>query len=109
MVSGMARLLEQTQADIRRKLDSVAQFCCHQTIARHSQTGDDAARPVDRIEADVELVDGVETYTSVRSGPKTYRALREVGGAWTSGELGAILRASREIILSEPGCHRHRY
>ncbi len=98
----MAGLLEQIQTDIQRKLASVTQIWCHQTIVRYSQTGD-VARRVGRIEADVELADGVETYTSVRSGPKKYRTFRDAGGAWSSGEFGTILRASREIILSEPG------
>jgi hypothetical protein len=101
-IPGAARLMEQIRTDIERKLAAAARIWCHQTIFRYSQTGE-TARPVDKIEAEVELFDGVETYTSVRRGSKRYRALREARGAWSSGEFATILRTSRDVIFSEPG------
>jgi hypothetical protein len=52
---------------------------------------------------DIEMVDGIENFKSVTSGRKTWRTLSDTGGAWSSGELAAILRTSRDVILSEMG------
>jgi hypothetical protein len=101
-IPGAARLVEQIQSDIQRKLAAVAQVWCHQTIYRYSQRGK-TARPIDKIEADVELLNGVETYTSVRRGSNDYPGFREARGIWSSGELATMLRTSRNVIISEPG------
>jgi hypothetical protein len=95
------QLLDQIRADVEQRLVALAHVWCHEKIFRYSRTGS-STHSVDTVEADVELVDGVEKYTSVHSGGTSYRKIEDAGGAWSSGEIATILRTSRNIILSEP-------
>jgi hypothetical protein len=93
---------QRIQADLERKLAELSHVWCHEKIFRYSRWGD-SERTFEAIDADIEMVDGVEKFTSISSGRKTWRALSDTGGAWSSGEIAAILRTSRDVILSELG------
>jgi hypothetical protein len=98
--ASITQLLTQAQPDFDQKLATIAHILCHRDIFRYSQTRD-GLRQVDTLGADVELVDGVEKYVSLRRGNKAYRSMREAGGAWSSGEIGAILRITRDLTGSD--------
>src|SRR5690349_4661488 len=62
-------------AGIRQHLDNqlaaLSHVICHERIARFSKTGG-KVRQLDVIDADIEMVGGVERYSSIRSGKKAY-------------------------------------
>lgn len=95
-------LADRIQADIEDKLAALAHIWCHERIFRYSRSGN-SERTLNTVDADVEMIDGVEQYTSIHSGGKILHSISEMGGAWSSGEIVAILRTSRDIIQSELG------
>jgi hypothetical protein len=78
-------------------------FVCAEQITRFrgSAAGGDA-RPIDTISARVSFENGSEHYTEIAQNNHARPAISSIGGAWSEGEFGTLLRQTQILLDTQP-------
>ena len=85
--------------DLERKLDALSNVVVHETITRFVGNRGQAKK-LDEFLAVVELADGRERYSEIRSGRRSFASSDEVAGLWSFGELATVLRVTRDSVAN---------
>jgi hypothetical protein len=85
------------ESALDRQLSAVGAVVCHETIARYSRNGN-ATIHMDTLEANVDVIDGTERYTTVQRKQKAFSDIRDVPGMWSVGEVATLLQISRDAV-----------
>jgi hypothetical protein len=101
----------QFELTLDRQLSALTNVVCHEEIERYARKGK-TTNQLDTLDANVELLNGVEGYSAIREERKplrlfqlpsllqtfSFRAMAEVPGTWSVGEIVTLLRIVRNAI-----------
>ncbi len=90
------------ESAIERQLSSVANVICHERTSRYATQGQ-ATRRMDTLEVNVSVLNGTESYSGIRSEGKEFRAMEDIPGTWSAGEIITLLGVTRDVCLTSGG------
>lgn len=78
-------------------------FVCNEEMRRfkgriHGET----SRQIDRVTARVSFENGVEHYSEIRQNDRERPTISSIGGAWSTGEFGTLLRQTQLLLKTQP-------
>ena len=83
-------------------------FVCNEEIKRFKGAGADEGKQIDTVTVKLSFENGTEHYSNVRQNKRTRPALSSVGGAWSEGEFGTLLRQTQFLLSTRtPLFERH--
>lgn len=77
---------------------SLRSFVCKELIQRFRGANTDEAKPIDTVTAKVSFENGSEHYSDVRQNMRVRPTLASIGGAWSEGEFGTLLRQTQALL-----------
>jgi hypothetical protein len=73
-------------------------FVCNEVIERFRGANSDEARQIDTVTAKVSFENGAEHYSEIHQNARTKLAMSNLGGAWSEGEFGTLLRQTEAFL-----------
>ena len=81
---------------------SLHSFVCNEEIQRFKAvTALDKGKRIDAVTATVSFENGTEHYAEVRQNEKPRPSIESVGGAWSEGEFGTLLRQTQALLSTD--------
>ena len=74
-------------------------FVCNEEIRRFKGASADDSKRIDTVTVKVSFENGTEHYSDIRQNKRTRPTLSSIGGAWSEGEFGTLLRQT-QLLLS---------
>ncbi len=85
------------ESAIDGQLSAVASVICHERTSRYTTKGK-ATRRMDTLDVNVSVLNGLERYSEIWSEGKTFRAMEDIPGTWSAGEIITLLSVIREAL-----------
>lgn len=107
---GQRASLTMTDADLLRRVQvanedlyaSLRSFVCDESVVRTRESlTRGKTRKVDTLTTRVSFENGQEQYTDVRQNNIGRSSLSAVGGAWSEGEFGTLLRQTQQLLRTQ--------
>lgn len=96
-------LLKQARLANDQLYTDLQSFVCAEQIDRFRGTVSNAnARPIDTVSAKVSFENGSERYTEIQQNNHPRPAISSIGGAWSEGEFGTLLRQTQILLDTQP-------
>jgi hypothetical protein len=95
-------VIRRIEAGLDERLSALANILCHERIARYVQNGP-ATSFLDSLDTNVEIDNGVERYSGIRSKHKVFGDMASVPGSWSVGEMATVLRTTLDAIRQGTG------
>ena len=70
---------------------------CHERTSRYATQGQ-ATRRIDTLDVNVSVLNGAESYSEIRSAGKAFRAMEDIPGTWSAGEIITLLGVTRDAV-----------
>ncbi len=81
---------------------SLHSFICNEEMQRFKALAAlDEGKQIDAVTATVSFENGTEQYTEVRQNDKPLPSIASVGGAWSEGEFGTLLRQTQALLSTD--------
>jgi hypothetical protein len=93
---------QSIESALDERLSALANILCHERIKRYAQNGS-ATSFLDSLDTNVEVDNGVERYSGIRSKHKVFRDMASVPGSWSIGEMATVLRTTLDAIRQGTG------
>ncbi len=78
-------------------------FVCNEEMRRfQGRISRESGRAIDTVTAKVSFENGVEHYTDIRQKDVPRPAISDLGGAWSTGEFGTLLRQTQDLLKTQP-------
>ncbi len=104
---GNPDLLPRIQAANEDLYTALQSFVCQEEIQRFkSRLNGDNVRPIDTLSAKLSFENGTEQYTDIRQNTRQLASISNVGGAWSIGEYGTLLRQTQMLLDTHPPVFR---
>ena len=89
----------ETNEEIYKNLHS---FVCSEEIQRFKgQLDATRAKRIDTVTATVSFENGTEHYSDIRQNTRVRPSMSSVGGAWSEGEFGTLLRQTQALLSAQ--------
>jgi hypothetical protein len=92
-------ILQRVRESNDRIYADLRSFVCNEMIERFKGANRDEGHQIDTVTAKVSFENGAEHYSDIRQNTKTKLAISHLGGAWSEGEFGTLLRQT-QVLLS---------
>ena len=101
--ASQADLLSRVRLANEALYENLQSFVCDETVTRmrESLTGTKFHK-LDELTTRVSFENGQEQYTDVRQNGAARSSLSAVGGAWSEGEFGTLLRQTEQLLKTQP-------
>ncbi len=92
-------LVRQANQELYASLES---FVCNEDMRRFKGriTGESSSQ-IDQVTAKVSFENGFEQYSDIRQNEHARQAIWSVGGAWSTGEFGTLLRQTEDLLKTQ--------
>jgi hypothetical protein len=93
-------ILDRVRETNDRIYEDLHAFVCSEVIERFKGSQPEDGRHIDTVSAKVSFESGTEHYSEVRQNAKSKPAISSIGGAWSSGEFGTLLRQTQRLFIT---------
>jgi hypothetical protein len=93
----MSAQAQRIESALDQRLSALANVICHEQIERYARRGK-ATSQLDTLDVNVEVLDGIETYSRILLKQKQYPNMQRLPGTWSVGEMATVLSATRDAI-----------
>jgi hypothetical protein len=89
-------VVNQLRHEMDARMAAITNVSCHQSMRREWVTGTRVKKDV--VDADLQIVAGAELYSAIQNKQRVYRSMKDLPGAWATGDLLTVLRVTRDSI-----------